>query len=260
MMFGSIVGAVGNLAGGLLSAKSQASANAAATAMQREFAQNGIRWKVADAKAAGLHPLAALGAQTMSPQASMSGIDYGFLGDMGQNIGRAIQAKQTKEERIAQEAYNRQVQDLNLENMRLQNNLLASQASAINRTSLPPAMPSDVQSMPGQGDSLSPVQEYIYFKDGAGRIGRMLNPDIASTGAEEDPTGTIQRALRSTGDVLRDFIFGDANGVHWNPLTGRKIGRYPVHRFARAVQELLPNFRDEIVKEALSDPSFWRMF
>ena len=32
--------------------------------LQREFAQNGIRWKVADAEAAGIHPLAALGAQT----------------------------------------------------------------------------------------------------------------------------------------------------------------------------------------------------
>ena len=30
--------------------------------MQKEFAQMGIQWRVADAKAAGLHPLAALGA------------------------------------------------------------------------------------------------------------------------------------------------------------------------------------------------------
>ena len=38
-------------------------------AHQKEFAQNGIRWKVEDAKAAGIHPLFALGAQgaTFSP-------------------------------------------------------------------------------------------------------------------------------------------------------------------------------------------------
>lgn len=32
--------------------------------LQREFAQYGVRWRVADARAAGLHPLAALGIQT----------------------------------------------------------------------------------------------------------------------------------------------------------------------------------------------------
>lgn len=34
---------------------------------QREFAQNGISWKVADAKRAGIHPLYALGASTQMP-------------------------------------------------------------------------------------------------------------------------------------------------------------------------------------------------
>ena len=36
-------------------------------ARQYEFAQNTIQWKVEDAKAAGVHPLFALGAQTQSP-------------------------------------------------------------------------------------------------------------------------------------------------------------------------------------------------
>ena len=57
---GSAIGAVGSLIGGNI-----ASNNANKQyEMQKEFAQNGIRWKVADAKAAGIHPLAALGAQT----------------------------------------------------------------------------------------------------------------------------------------------------------------------------------------------------
>ena len=34
---------------------------------QREFAQNSIQWRAADAKKAGVHPLAALGASTHSP-------------------------------------------------------------------------------------------------------------------------------------------------------------------------------------------------
>ena len=35
-------------------------------ANQREFAKHGIQWRVDDAKAAGIHPLAALGSPTRS--------------------------------------------------------------------------------------------------------------------------------------------------------------------------------------------------
>lgn len=42
-------------------------ANIANEKLQREFAQQGIQWKVQDAKHAGIHPLAALGAVTPSP-------------------------------------------------------------------------------------------------------------------------------------------------------------------------------------------------
>lgn len=79
---------------------------------QREFAQSGIRWKTADAIAAGLHPLAAMGAQV----SSFSPISVGSssadlraasvspetldLGDMGQNISRAISAGSTAPERL----------------------------------------------------------------------------------------------------------------------------------------------------------------
>lgn len=73
-------------------------------ALQREFAQNGIRWRVEDAKAAGLHPLAALGASgaSFSPVTQVG--DTYFPGrdiaEMGQNIGRAMDAGMTEEEKI----------------------------------------------------------------------------------------------------------------------------------------------------------------
>ena len=38
---------------------------------QKEFAQHGLRWKVEDAKQAGINPLVALGASTHSPSASI---------------------------------------------------------------------------------------------------------------------------------------------------------------------------------------------
>ena len=102
-LFGSIGSAIGGIASGIGSiiGAGQSAANAEAINQanyehQKEFAQNGIRWKVADAKAAGLHPLAALGAQTSSytPSAVVGDSpDFSFLRDIGQDVGRAIDAK-----------------------------------------------------------------------------------------------------------------------------------------------------------------------
>lgn len=65
-------------------------------ALQREFAQKGIQWRVEDAKAAGLHPLYAVGATgaSYSPQAFIPG--QSPTGDhyaqAGQALGRAAQS------------------------------------------------------------------------------------------------------------------------------------------------------------------------
>lgn len=68
---------------------------------QREFAQMGIRWKVADAKAAGIHPLYALGANTTSYSPVSVG-DTGVgtaMSGLGQDLSRAYAANQSREER-----------------------------------------------------------------------------------------------------------------------------------------------------------------
>lgn len=101
-MLGALIGAGASLASTFLGNKSkeqandQAAAQAAANiAHQKEFAQNGIQWKVEDAKKAGLHPLFALGASThsFSPvSAGTTASDFSGLADAGQNIGRAIDA------------------------------------------------------------------------------------------------------------------------------------------------------------------------
>ena len=53
-----------DLYGGRQDRKAVASANLQNAQLQREFAQNQIQWRVADAKKAGLHPLFAMGAST----------------------------------------------------------------------------------------------------------------------------------------------------------------------------------------------------
>lgn len=99
--------------------------------LQREFAQSGIRWRVQDAKAAGVHPLFALsgGGASYSPQAVVgSSSDYvsdrsgEYLSRMGQDIGRAISATQTQTERTSD-----QLTALGLERAQLENDLLKAQ-------------------------------------------------------------------------------------------------------------------------------------
>lgn len=117
--------------------------------MQKEFAQNGIRWRVADAKAAGLHPLAAISAAgaTFSP-ASYAGDLRGSsdmsqsLREMGQGLGRAVAATQTKEERVAS-AFELTRQRQEIERGDLINAKLAADL-ALMQTGVGPGMPSNV--------------------------------------------------------------------------------------------------------------------
>lgn len=118
-------------------------------ALQREFAKMGIQWRVEDAKAAGLHPLAAIGAAgaAYSPQSyipSEIGNAYSsgpssstFLSQMGQDVSRALMAAQSPAERAVTKAVTGH--DLTMmmhreENARLQNELLRSQLSKLTGT------------------------------------------------------------------------------------------------------------------------------
>lgn len=63
---------------------------------QERFAKSGIQWKVADARAAGIHPLAALGAQSNMPAAVPVGSNFP---NMGQNVSNALARSQTEAQR-----------------------------------------------------------------------------------------------------------------------------------------------------------------
>lgn len=77
--------------------------------LQREFAQHGVRWRVEDAKAAGLHPLYALnsGGAAYAPNAvAIDTYDGGAkaVSDMGQNVSRAVAAQETGDQRTLKQA------------------------------------------------------------------------------------------------------------------------------------------------------------
>lgn len=94
MVWPAIIAGAATIAGAALSNRANRKMAASEAAMQKEFAQYGIRWKVADAKAAGLHPLYAIGAQT-TPYQSISTPDAmgPAIASAGQQIAGGLSRK-----------------------------------------------------------------------------------------------------------------------------------------------------------------------
>lgn len=148
-MLGSLISAGASLLGGIMGNRSNAKANEKNEAMQRDFANNSIAWRVADAKRAGIHPVYALGAPTMSVSPSHVGDTSmpAALSQMGQDVGRAVNAT-----RSGQQKMDATVEALTLTRMGLENDLLASQIAQINQGGRQPNFPGGRMMVDGQGD------------------------------------------------------------------------------------------------------------
>lgn len=184
---------------------------------QREFAQSGIKWKVQDAKEAGIHPLYALSSNTPSFTPSYVGDTSSsqLISDMGQNVSRAIQATQSTEERAANQ--------LRLESMKLDNDLKKAELAKNTASQIGPALPNpgDNNFIPGQGNSLvkdrpleriapspgRPGQEAgwrsdVSFSRGDGALYPMV-PESLSESLEDDIIGKLQWRWRN--QILPNF-------------------------------------------------------
>lgn len=209
-------------------------------ALQKEFAQNGVQWKVADARAAGISPLAALGANTtsfapvtvgsvneMSPLADMAG-------NMGQDLSRAVHASRSQTDREL--AVAKTADDLKLKNMDLQNQLLSAQIAKISAPAVGPGFPAGgavpldkYLMMPGQGDSkpaVVPLPESPIAKEQINAGGPwMSNPSFSGA----------QQIQNQYGDIAED-IYGMAvklpadtyyNWIHnFSPRLARHLWKY----------------------------------
>lgn len=148
-MLGALISAGSSILGGILGNKSAKDAQKANLAAQREFAKNGIQYRVQDAKKAGIHPLYALGANTHSFTPSFVGSNSLAEGvaQAGQDIGRAVTAGMTSNEK------NQATMDrLTIQRAELENTKLASEIALMNQ---PGSGPNINQSslIPGQGST-----------------------------------------------------------------------------------------------------------
>lgn len=160
-MLPALISAGAGIIGGLLNKSSSDKANEInqqnalrQEALQKEFAQTGIQWKVADAEKAGIHPLYALGANTVSYSPTTVGATAdtslgSSLSSAGQDISRAMAANSDNDGRKT--LFDQAVQKLTLQRMGLENENLASDL-AKKRGQLGPPIPSltDSNVIPGQ--------------------------------------------------------------------------------------------------------------
>lgn len=130
--------------------------------LQKQAMHHGIEYKVNDAKRAGVHPLAALGAQTFNPSPISLGAAPETVASMGQDITRAVAAG--SKPGTAEQSLTKVAAGLELENRKLQNEYLAAQIAKIKQAGQPPGIPSPDQRhlIDGQlesGIKISPIEQ-----------------------------------------------------------------------------------------------------
>lgn len=242
---GAAISGMFGLAGGRMSSEATREANAAAIAdkerdreLQREFAQSGIQWRVEDARRAGISPLAALGGSgaLYNPSPIAIAPDTGMataVASMGQDIGRAVNATRTADQRT--EAFVKTTQDLQLKRMGLENDLLASQIAKL-QSSMNPPMPANA----GTTAPVGPIPQGDFEKRPAIMFGGtpwLTDPLTSNASSFEErygddgPATWINQAIMLWNDVQKNLrVHPDDPAVKaWRYLRsggfGRALGR-----------------------------------
>lgn len=223
---------------------------------QKLLATDGIRMRVNDAKAAGLHPLAAIGGGSAgySPTTLIGnnvpdgggsrGPDIGgSLAQMGQGLGRAMAATSTPEEKV-ESAFEMTRKRQMIEKGDLENAYLASQISRLNNpTQVGPGMPSNVgpfgggQSIPGQPNTYEPKPPEVTNREtGTAADAGPAQPDVAWTRTHTGLTPGMTKSFKGEGDIsepmsmqwlLRNQLVPMLGGQSSRPSLERMQAEFP---------------------------------
>lgn len=225
---GAAIAGAAIIGGGILGNKEARRAQAYDANLQREFAQYGIQWRVADAEKAGVHPLYAINANvpTYAPTRQAGGHLGRGIAAAGQAIGDYL----TQQERRDQA---RKEQGLRDEHMRLQNQRLRAEIAGQqieNRNRNRQATAEVNQTIQGQqtgGFWTGPGSPRIYHHSNP--LGRptyyVLEPGQAGHQQLEDSAGNIYAEAVSTTRALRQRglrkKYGPHGGKRWSEYFGR---------------------------------------
>lgn len=236
-MLGALISGGLSLLGGKMASDATKDANAANRAAQEQanrtnialrdqdherqerFARSGIQWRAEDAAKAGIHPLYALGANipTYSPSAVSVGASTAqadtsmgsAVASMGQDIGRAINATRTGDQRDA--AFVQTAQTLSLQKMGLENELLASQIKRLQANPNPP-FPQSAVSAKGS-DALK-----------FGGAGVNVDPSTSPAEAWENRYGEFIGDLMGVPIAWRDFNRTTGGNLTLPANTAQSVG------------------------------------
>lgn len=169
-------------------------------AMQREAAQNSIRWRVNDAKAAGLHPLAALGAQGSSPSYQTHVKQNNFRG-----AGRAME--NAAKNYSNQELHKAQLRQINAAAARdeAQAALYASQATrdSVNANSGQDVDATKFVTAVGKVDAQSKYSDAERIQERYGELGEFLQ-SLATIGGDAGAS-LAQKHHKRSSEVKRNY-------------------------------------------------------
>lgn len=189
--FKDIISPITSLAAGFMGRASQDEAQEKNLKMQKEFAQSGIKWRVEDAKRAGIHPMYALGASTHSFSPTFVGDDplANALSNAGSDIGRSLNATRTVGER------EEKMMNLKIENQELQNDLLRSEIARNGPSQVGPGLPSG---LPGVED--------VSLKRTVSPRGRPFQEvgNVSDVGFAQTPTGLAPIPSKDVKERIED--------------------------------------------------------
>lgn len=274
-MLGAIISAASSLFGAGKQQKTLEENARRQEELQREFAQKGIQWKAADAEAAGISKLYALGANTHSYSPVSVGSGGNGIAEAGQSIGRAIDATASPTGRVGhlqQELAQTQLEGAKLDNEIKRANFLSTMAQR-NQPGNPPAYmnPNDTTHLlPGQGNSeaiaLTPKlelerklqlsranqphasagvnPEVDYYRTSQGYA--PMIPQQLGEALESQPLGAAQWMMRNQimpawSDVRKSLPYMAPEGRHWvfNPV----LGEYTLQRVPMGWRDLIDGLK-----------------
>ena len=212
------IGGISSLVGGAVSRSDARAAAAADRALQREFAQKGIRWRVADAEAAGVHPLYAINANvpTYSPVRRATG-------QLGRGIAQAGQSVSNYVSRAHMlEARGLETERVGLENEKLRAEIAGQNIANANANRQ--ATPNGEKSLPGQSHSglwSGPGSPRVYYHvNPAGRlVPSYVEPGDVGHQVLEDQHGNVYSEAVSLGraNLQRSYRrkYGPTGALRW---------------------------------------------